>query len=69
MRKSLSLALVVAMLLTCVTGVASASEVYVAVSPGIAQCVEDIYASFVAAGGGELVFVKEATGQIGRAHV
>ena len=64
MRKCLSLALVVAMLLACAPGVASASEVYVAVSPGIAQCVEDIYASFVATGGGELVFVKEATGPL-----
>ena len=45
-------------------GAASEEDVYVAVSPGIAQCVEDIYASFAAAGGGKLVFVKEATGPL-----
>ena len=45
-------------------GAASEEDVYVAVSPGIAQCVEDMYASFVAAGGGKLVFVKEATGPL-----
>ncbi len=43
---------------------AAEGDVYVAVSPGIARCVEDIYASFAAAGGGKLVFVKEATGPL-----
>jgi molybdate transport system substrate-binding protein len=43
---------------------ASGGDVYVAVSPGIARCVENIYASFVDAGGGKLVFVKETTGPL-----
>jgi len=39
-------------------------QVYVAVSPGIAACVEEIYTRFSEAGGGPIVFVKEATGPL-----
>jgi molybdate transport system substrate-binding protein len=42
----------------------SSDDVYVAVSPGIAPCVEDIYSLFAGAGGGPIVFVKEATGPL-----
>lgn len=63
MKKKLFLAFVVAFSLMY-NGAVFASEVYVAVSPGIAQCVEDIYASFVSSGGGELLFVKEPTGPL-----
>ena len=61
------LVLVFLLSLVCVApsvSIASEGDVYIAVSPGIAQCVEDIHASFVAAGGGKLVFVKEATGPL-----
>lgn len=64
MLKAVRLFLLSLFLFCCSFPAFPSDDVYVAVSPGIAPCVEEIYTRFSEAGGGPIVFVKEATGPL-----